>query len=276
MTDPEQRAMSDDPTTYGEGAAVQGGSPRAYHGAISADPGSTVIRVLVVDDQVLIRAGLAALLRAAPGVEVVGEAADGEQAVALAASERPQVILMDVRMPGLDGIGATERILREAADPAPRILMLTTFDHDEYVFAALRAGACGFLLKDAGPERILAALATAAAGDVPLAPSVTRRLLQSGRATAQTPVAARPAMLDSLTARELQVLELVARGLSNRGIAEHLVVSEATVKTHLNRMMTKLGVTSRAQAVVLAYEAGLVTPAGPSTPAAPSTDRWTR
>lgn len=249
------------PTAHGEGTAVQDTSPRGPGDGTAAGDGGAVIRVLVADDQILIRAGLAALLRAAPGVEVVGEAADGEEAAALAASEHPHIILMDVRMPGLDGIAATERILREAPDPPPRILMLTTFDHDEYVFAALRAGACGFLLKDAGPERLFAALATAAAGDMPLAPSVTRLLLQAQPAATPEPVTARPPSLDRLTDRERQVLLLVARGLSNRAIAEQLVVSEATVKTHLNRMMAKLGVASRAQAVVLAYEAGLVAPA---------------
>ncbi len=220
------------------------------------------IRVLVVDDQPLIRAGLAALLRAAPGIDVVGEAGDGQRAVILAGERQPDVILMDLRMPGLDGIAATEQILASATEPRPRILVLTTFDSDEYVFAALRAGACGFLLKDVGPERLLAALATAAAGDVPLAPSVTRRLLQA-RWPAQSPAAAQrppPDAVVHLTGREREVLRLVARGLSNREIAELLVVTEATVKTHLNRLMAKLGVTSRAQAVVLAYEAGLVSP----------------
>jgi DNA-binding NarL/FixJ family response regulator len=211
-----------------------------------------MIKVLVVDDQVLIRAGLGALLRAAPGIEVVGEAADGEQAVTLAASCAPDVILMDIRMPGVNGIVATERIL--AADPRPRVLVLTTFDLDEYVYAALRGGACGFLLKDAAPERLLAAVQAVSAGDMLFAPSVTRRLIE-----AYVPRTDR-LELESLTPREMEVLRLVGSGMANAEIASRLVVSEATVKTHLNRTMTKLDLTSRAQAVVVAYESGLVIP----------------
>jgi DNA-binding NarL/FixJ family response regulator len=216
-----------------------------------------MITVLVVDDQFLIRAGLVGLLRAAPGMEVVGEASDGAQAVALAAETNPRVILMDVRMPGLNGIDATERILARAADPAPRVLMLTTFDLDEYVYGALRAGASGFLLKDAGPERLFAAVNAVATGDALFAPSVTRRLVE---AYARQIARERPPDLDTLTARELEVLKLTARGLSNAEIAERLYISEATVKTHLNRTMTKLDLGSRAQAVVVAYESGLVVP----------------
>ncbi|CAM3327930.1 response regulator [Streptomyces albus] len=221
-------------------------------------------RVLVVDDQVLIRAGVAALLRAAPGMEVVGEASDGDEAVRLAAEQRPDVILMDIRMPGTSGITATERILEQSAEPRPRILVLTTFDLDEYVYAALRAGACGFLLKDTGPQRLLAAIAAVAQGDTLFSPSVTRRLIEAyaPRADAGKP---RPETLDVLTSRELDVLRLVAGGLSNPEIAETLVISESTVKTHLNRTMAKLDLGSRAQAVVLAYETGLVTP-GNGTP----------
>ncbi len=211
-----------------------------------------MIKVMVVDDQALIRAGLGALLRAAPGIEVVGEAADGEHAVALAASTRPDVILMDIRMPGMSGIVATERILK--ADPNPRVLVLTTFDLDEYVYAALRAGACGFLLKDAPPERLLAAVQAVCAGDMLFAPSVTRRLIE-----AYVPRSDHPE-LDALTPREVEVLRLVGSGMANGDIARRLVVSEATVKTHLNRTMTKLDLTSRAQAVVVAYETGLVVP----------------
>jgi DNA-binding NarL/FixJ family response regulator len=220
-----------------------------------------VIRVLVVDDQILIRAGLVALLQAAPGIEVVGEAEDGEAAVDRAAATRPDVILMDIRMPGLDGTAATERILAQAADPLPRVLVLTTFDLDEYVYAALRAGASGFLLKDTGPERLIEAVAAVARGDVLFAPSVTRRLIEAYvNRKDPVPGADTPAALDALTAREREVLRLTAKGLSNSEIAELLFISEATVKTHLNRTMTKLALDSRAQAVVVAYETGLVVP----------------
>ncbi|MEV6523817.1 response regulator transcription factor [Longispora sp. NPDC051575] len=216
-------------------------------------------RVLIVDDEVLIRAGLAALLRAAPGLTVVGEAADGEQAVALAAELEPDVVLMDIQMPGLNGVAATERLLaRSRTAVPPRVLIVTTFDLDEYVFAALRAGASGFLLKDTPPERLLAAISVVGSGDMLFAPSVTCRLIEAyTRRPDRVPVAPE---LDTLTSREVEVLGLVGRGLSNAEIAERLVVSEATVKTHLNRTMTKLGVSSRAQTVVLAYESGLVTP----------------
>ncbi|WP_217144467.1 response regulator transcription factor [Streptomyces sp. AC627_RSS907] len=215
--------------------------------------------VLVVDDQFLIRAGLVGLLRAAPGIKVLGEASDGAEAVALAAETAPEVILMDIRMPGMNGIEATERILAEASDPPPRILVLTTFDLDEYVYGALRAGASGFLLKDSGPERLLAAVTAVAGGDALFAPSVTRRLVE---AYARQSACERLADLDVLTSRELEVLKLIARGLSNPEIADLLSISEATVKTHLNRTMTKLDLDSRAQAVVAAYESGLVTPGG--------------
>ncbi|MFG3715049.1 response regulator [Micromonospora sp. NPDC047730] len=225
------------------------------------------IRVLIVDDEVLIRAGLSALLRAAPGVEVVGEAADGAEAVELAAATRPDVILMDIRMPGADGITATRRILNTgtgtgtdaAAVGRPRILVLTTFDLDEYVYAALRAGASGFLLKDTPPDRLIGAISTVAAGDMLFAPSVVRRLIEAytGDQAVEAPV---PPRLDALTARERDILRLVGKGLSNSDIAGRLVIAEATVKTHLNRTMAKLNLASRAQAVVLAYETGLVTP----------------
>ena len=219
--------------------------------------------VLVVDDQYLIRAGLVGLLNAASGIEVVGEAGDGDEAVRIAAETRPEVILMDIRMPGTDGIRATERILAEAAEPAPRILVLTTFDLDEYVYGALRAGASGFLLKDSGPERLLAAVAAVGGGDALFAPSVTRRLVEAfARQAGSAPDAAPPPDLAALTSRETEVLRLIAGGLSNLEIADRLYISEATVKTHLNRTMTKLDLDSRAQAVVVAYETGLVRPGG--------------
>ncbi|KOX07027.1 MULTISPECIES: response regulator [unclassified Streptomyces] len=219
-------------------------------------------RVLVVDDQFLIRAGLVGLLDAAPGFEVVGEAGDGEEAVRLAAETRPDVILMDIRMPGVNGIEATERILAQAADRPPRVLVLTTFDLDEYVYGALRAGASGFLLKDSGPERLLAAVTAVDGGDALFAPSVTRRLVEAFARQQEPAGTAPPPDLGVLTSREVEVLKLTARGLSNLEIADRLYISEATVKTHLNRTMTKLDLGSRAQAVVLAYETGLVTPGG--------------
>jgi DNA-binding NarL/FixJ family response regulator len=212
-------------------------------------------KVLVVDDQVLIRAGLAALLRAA-GLEVVGEAADGEEAVRLAAELRPEVILMDISMPRVDGITAMERILASAPGTPPKVLILTTFDLDEYVYDALRLGASGFLLKDTSPERIISAIGTVAAGDVLLAPGITKRLIEAF-IVPPTP----PPSLDGLTARETEVLRLVGQALSNKEIADRLSVSEGTIKTHLNRLMSKLGLNSRAQAVVLSYDCGLVKPA---------------
>ncbi|MFI7006351.1 response regulator [Streptomyces sp. NPDC050145] len=220
-------------------------------------------RVLVVDDQFLVRAGIVGLLEAADGFEVVGEAADGAQAVSEALRCRPEVILMDIRMPGMNGIDAMERILAADCEPLPRVLILTTFDLDEYVFHALRAGASGFLLKDTGPERLLTAVAAVAGGDTLFAPSVTRRLVETFTApSASVPPLPAPPALAQLTARETEVLRLTGRGMSNTEISERLFISEATVKTHLNRAMTKLGLTSRAQAVVLAYEAGLVAPGG--------------
>ncbi|MBT2545371.1 response regulator transcription factor [Streptomyces sp. ISL-44] len=216
--------------------------------------------VLVVDDQFLIRSGLTALLTAAPGYEVVGEAADGEEAVRLAAETRPDVVLMDIRMPGTDGIAATERILAargdgpDGPDGGPKVLVLTTFDSDEYVFRALRVGASGFLVKDTPPDRLLAAIATVHAGEMLFSPRALRGLID----TYAAPVSRAPHPgLDALTPREREVLGLVGAGLPNAEIAERLVLSAATVKTHVHRCMSKLGLSSRAQAVVVAHEFGL-------------------
>jgi DNA-binding NarL/FixJ family response regulator len=212
--------------------------------------------VLVVDDQMLVRTGLIALIRAAPGLHVVGEATDGRQAVTQARALHPDVVLMDVRMPGVDGVSATERILADR--PAPRILVLTTFDLDEYVFAALRAGASGFLLKETPADQLLAAIQVIADGDFLFGPTVVRRLVETYARTG----AAAPDTTDLalLTAREAEVLRMVGTGRTNAAIAQELFLSEATVKTHLSRVMTKLNLCSRAQAVVVAYETGLVTP----------------
>ncbi|MFD5320180.1 response regulator [Streptomyces sp. NPDC127098] len=226
-------------------------------------------RVLVADDQALLRAALVTLLNAAPGLEVVGEAADGVQAVELAAELRPDVITMDIRMPVLDGVTATRRILSAAGDDAPRVLMLTTFDLPEYVYTALGEGAAGFLLKDTPPDRIVAAVHTVAAGDMLIAPDITRDLVETyARHHRSIARADRP---DTLTNRETEVLRLVGKGLSNGEIARQLVLSESTVKTHVKRLMGKLGLASRAQAVVVAYETGLVTPgeAGTGSASAP-------
>jgi DNA-binding NarL/FixJ family response regulator len=214
-----------------------------------------MINVLVADDQAVVRAGLVALLTAAPGLTVVGEAGDGRAAVTQVVRTRPDVVLMDVRMPGQGGLAATRQILDSMPAP-PKILVLTTFDLDEYVYEALRAGASGFLLKETEPERLLAAIHTVAAGDMLFAPTVTRRLIET-YLHASPPG---PAPADPLTAREREVVRLVATGLSNGEIADRLVISEGTVKTHVNRAMTKLDLTSRAQVVVHAYEHGLITP----------------
>jgi DNA-binding NarL/FixJ family response regulator len=216
--------------------------------------------VLVVDDQPLARAGLRMILEEEPDLSVVGEAADGEQAIPAVRRLRPDVTVMDVRMPVLDGISAMRRIL-EAGDCPSRFLMLTTFGLDEYVFEALRAGASGFLLKDAPPEQLVDAVRQVAAGAGLLAPEVTRRVIEE---FARRPEPPRPAPeLATLTARETEVLVLLARGLSNAEIARDLVVSEATVKTHVARILMKLRLRDRVQAVVLAYESGIVTPGDP-------------
>jgi DNA-binding NarL/FixJ family response regulator len=218
-----------------------------------------MIRVLIADDQTLVRAGFRMVVDARDDLTVVGEAGDGAEAVALAAELHPDVVLMDVRMPLMDGIEATRRIT--ALDEATHILILTTFDLDQYVYEALRAGAGGFLLKDAPPNELAAAIRAVAAGDSLLAPSVTRRLIERFVAL-PAPPSADPAALSDLSAREAEVLRLVARGLSNQQIADELVVSTATVKSHVARLLMKLGLHDRTQAVVLAYETGFVTPGG--------------
>jgi DNA-binding NarL/FixJ family response regulator len=218
-----------------------------------------VIKVLLVDDQAMVREGFGALLSAQPDIVVVGGAADGEEAVAAARRHDPDVVLMDIRMPRLDGLSATRQLL--ATPPGahrPRVLMLTTFDLDEYVFEALRAGASGFLLKDAPSADLVHAIRVIAAGEALLAPSVTRRLIEDY--ATRRPARTRPAVLDTLTPREADVLRLIARGQSNQEIAEQLVLAEQTVKTHVSRILTKLDLRDRAQAVVFAYESGLVTP----------------
>ncbi len=217
------------------------------------------IRVAIADDHALVRAGFRALIEAEPGLEVVGEARDGAEAIALARTAEPDVILMDIRMPGTDGVAATSQITRhERAERPTRVLILTTFDLDEYVYAALRAGASGFLLKDTPPVELLAAIRIVAAGDALLAPSVTRTLIREF--ARQAPAPPRPA-LDVLTDREQDVLALVARGSSNAEIATELFISLATVKTHVSRLLTKLDARDRAQLIVVAYESGFVAPA---------------
>jgi DNA-binding NarL/FixJ family response regulator len=218
-----------------------------------------VIRVLVADDQPLIRTGLRAMLDHAPDMVLEAEAGDGEEAVMMARRLRPDLVLMDVRMPRLDGIEATRRITTDAALDAVRVLVLTTFDADEYVYAAIRAGASGFVLKDAPPEQVLDAIRVVAGGDALLAPSVTRRLI-ADLATRPDTSQETDATLDVLTAREREVLTLVGRGLSNAEIGEQLFMSPATAKTHVSHVMTKLDARDRAQLVVVAYESGLVRP----------------
>jgi DNA-binding NarL/FixJ family response regulator len=217
------------------------------------------IRVLLVDDQLLVRSGFRMILRDELGIEVVGEADNGAAAVAAVRRLRPDVVVMDVRMPVMDGVEATRRVLAES--PEARVLVLTTFDADEHVVDALRAGASGFLLKDVTPDSFVAAVRTVAAGDALLAPSVTRRLLEKVRDRLPGPPDPRQTeLVKDLTERELEIVKLLARGLSNREIAERLVVAEPTVKTHVSHALLKLGLRDRVQAVVFAYEAGLVRP----------------
>jgi DNA-binding NarL/FixJ family response regulator len=217
-----------------------------------------VIRVLLADDQALVRAGFRALLDAQSDIEVVGEAADGIQAVRVALDTVPDVVLMDIRMPGLDGLEATRRIVAEPRCADVRVVILTTFELDEYVFEALRVGASGFLVKDTEPVDLLRGVRAVAAGDALLSPGVTRRLIAEFASRSRAPVA--PKALDALTDREREVMALVAEGLSNDDIAARLYVSPATAKTHVSRAMIKLGARDRAQLVVYAYEAGLVRP----------------
>ncbi|MFD8386525.1 response regulator [Streptomyces sp. NPDC059679] len=217
-----------------------------------------MIRVVLADDQVLVRAGFRALLDAQPDIEVVGEAADGERAAAQVREVRPDVVLMDIRMPQLDGLAATRRITEDPALAEVKVVMLTTFELDEYVFEAIRSGASGFLVKDTEPEELLRAVRAVVAGDALLSPGVTRRLIAEFAARSKEP--APGAVLAELTEREREVMALVGIGLSNEEIARRLVVSPLTAKTHVSRTMIKLGARDRAQLVVLAYESGLVRP----------------
>ncbi|MER5969782.1 response regulator transcription factor [Streptomyces sp. NPDC002055] len=217
-----------------------------------------MIRVLLADDQLLVRAGFRALLDAQPGIEVTGEAADGAQALALVRQLRPDIVLMDIRMPELDGLAATRRISEDPELAAVKVVMLTTFELDEYVFEAIRSGASGFLVKDTEPDELLRAVRAVVDGDALLSPGVTRRLIAEFAARSKEPAAAEG--LAALTEREREVMALVGIGLSNEEIARRLVVSPLTAKTHVSRTMVKLGARDRAQLVVLAYESGLVRP----------------
>ncbi len=217
------------------------------------------VTVVIADDQRLVRQGLRLILESEPGIEVVAEAADGAEAVALVREHSPAVALLDIRMPVLDGLRAARQVIEKC--PATRVLILTTFDTDEYVYEALRVGASGFLLKDAPPDQLIVAVHSVAAGDALIDPVITRRLISRFALAARPPGPGEvPEILSALTARELDVLRLLARGLSNQEIARELVVEENTVKTHVSRILTKLSLRDRVQAVVLAYETGLVVP----------------
>jgi DNA-binding NarL/FixJ family response regulator len=221
------------------------------------------VKVLIVDDQALVRAGFRMILDAEPEIDVVGEAADGIAGLEAARSLRPDVVLMDIRMPELDGLEATRRMT--SGGEGPRVLILTTFDLDEYVYEALRSGASGFLLKDTPPEQLVQAITVVAEGEALLAPSITKRLIEEFVRTGGTTHAEPPPGIQELTSRELEVLRLIARGLSNAEIAKELFVSETTVKTHVARVLMKLNLRDRVQAVVLAYESGLVQPGASPT-----------
>ncbi|MDT0341959.1 response regulator transcription factor [Streptomyces litchfieldiae] len=214
------------------------------------------IRVLVVDDQAVVRAGFAAVIDAEADLTVAGEAADGAEALHLARDLAPDVVLMDIRMPGMDGLSATRELT--ALDPPARVLVLTTFQRDEYIFAALRGGASGFLLKDCEPQELVDGIRTVAAGEALLAPAVTRRLVDAFKSGTVAPRSQRDARLDTLTTRETEVLRQVARGLTNPEIAAALGIGRSTVKTHMNAILAKLGLRDRAQAIILAHEAGLI------------------
>ncbi len=218
-----------------------------------------MIRILVVDDQALVRSGFTMILGAEDDFEVVAEASDGLEAIDLVATERPDVVLMDIRMPNCDGVEATGKILAHPSESSPKVIILTTFDLDEYVYSALRAGASGFLLKDTPPDDLVQAVRVVAAGDALLSPSITKRVIEDYASGPSSSVTANPA-LETLTARETEVLQLLAEGLSNAEIAEALFLGETTIKTHVGRVLMKLGVRDRVQAVVAAYEGGLVVP----------------
>lgn len=220
------------------------------------------LRVLLADDQAMVRAGLRMILEVEPDIEVVAEAEDGEAALAEAARTTPDVIVMDIRMPRLDGVAATRRLLQQP-EPRPHVLIVTTFDDDEYLYEALRAGASGFLLKNAPPEQLVEAIRTVAAGEGLLSSAVTRRVIKEFARRSPPADQPPPPSLDELTGRELEVLRLMAHGLSNAEIAERLVIAPGTAKTHVGRILMKLGLRDRVQAVVLAYEIGLVRPGSP-------------